>query len=78
MIERSCIAPKKLQLKIGAQVMLLRNMDGTLVNGSLGLVTGFDGESEHPIVRFVYGREMTISYEEWTIKLPSKFQLYTS
>src|SRR5258705_1140009 len=37
----SCMAPQKIELKINAQVMLIKNMDDTLVNGSLGRVVGF-------------------------------------
>jgi ATP-dependent DNA helicase PIF1 len=36
-----CMAPQLVRLKKGAQVMLIKNMDETLVNGSLGKVTGF-------------------------------------
>ena len=46
-IEQSCIAPKILQLKLNAQVILLKNMDDTLVNGSMGVVVGFVGDNSH-------------------------------
>lgn len=36
-----CMVPERLTLKKGAQVMLVKNMDDTLVNGSLGKVTMF-------------------------------------
>ncbi|TPX09475.1 uncharacterized protein E0L32_009363 [Thyridium curvatum] len=39
------MAPKAITLKKGAQVMLIKNMDETLVNGSLGTVMGFMSES---------------------------------
>ncbi|CAN8097453.1 unnamed protein product [Discula destructiva] len=39
------MAPKVLELKKGAQVMLIKNIDDTLVNGSLGTVTGFSTEA---------------------------------
>lgn len=35
------LAPKHLELKIGAQVMMIKNVDATLVNGSLGKVIDF-------------------------------------
>ncbi|WWC72652.1 uncharacterized protein I206_106616 [Kwoniella pini CBS 10737] len=35
------MAPKFLELKVDAQVMLIKNMDETLVNGSMGRVVGF-------------------------------------
>ncbi|PNY24031.1 ATP-dependent DNA helicase PIF1 [Tolypocladium capitatum] len=38
------MAPKSLELKINAQVMLIKNLDETLVNGSLGKVIAFSDE----------------------------------
>lgn len=35
------LAPKTLKLKVGAQVMMIKNIDSTLVNGSLGKVIDF-------------------------------------
>lgn len=40
----TCIAPEVLQLKQTAQVMLIKNIDNNLVNGSLGRVIGFANE----------------------------------
>ncbi|CAE7183572.1 unnamed protein product [Rhizoctonia solani] len=40
------MAPKDLSLKINSQVMLLKNLDETLVNGSVGRVTGFYDSTE--------------------------------
>lgn len=37
----SFLAPKSITLKAGAQVMMIKNIDETLVNGSLGTVVGF-------------------------------------
>jgi len=49
-----CMAPMSLTLKKGAQVMLIKNMDDTLVNGSIGKVISFmdnktfDHYTQHP------------------------------
>jgi ATP-dependent DNA helicase PIF1 len=60
-------APTKLELKQGAQVVLLKNLDvpGGLVNGSRGLVVGF---ANGPVVRFVCGKTVTLKRETWTKK----------
>jgi ATP-dependent DNA helicase PIF1 len=43
------MAPKVIELKKGAQVMLIKNMDDGLVNGSLGKVAGFMDEKTFEI-----------------------------
>lgn len=43
------MSPKAMDLKKGAQVMLIKNMDDTLVNGSLGKVVGFMNEATFEI-----------------------------
>ncbi|GAB1320338.1 DNA helicase [Madurella fahalii] len=43
------MAPPVIELKKGAQVMLIKNMDETLVNGSLGTVIDFMSESTFEI-----------------------------
>jgi len=60
-------APSVIRLKTGAQVMLLKNSPGwNLVNGSRGVVIGFDSNDErgkntsYPIVRFTGGAIHTI------------------
>ncbi|KAL3131052.1 hypothetical protein ABBQ38_15563 [Trebouxia sp. C0009 RCD-2024] len=49
---RDCMAPKQACFKVGAQVMLLRNLELTgndrmLVNGSRGVITRFITKTEH-------------------------------
>lgn len=64
-------ARDELQLKVGAQVMLIKNMDvaGGLVNGSRGYVAGFEAGSRAPMVRFMNGLEVPIRYEQWSFRL---------
>ena len=50
--------PKYLELKVGAQVMLLKNRDG-LVNGSRGVVVKFE-KNDIPVVKFVNGRQESV------------------
>jgi len=47
-IDSTCPAVSSLGLKVGAQVMLIRNLDVLhgLVNGARGVVTGFDGSGK--------------------------------
>lgn len=65
---KNCNAPDVLQLCVGAQVMLLKNLDleSGLANGSRGVVTGF--VEDIPMVRFVNGKELLIDYHIWLVE----------
>ena len=67
-IKKNCIAPQNLQLCLGAQVMLLYNIDLDigLANGSRGVITKF--EDDLPVVKFMNGVECPINYQEWIIE----------
>ena len=45
----NCMAPQSISLKRGAQVMLIKNIDDTLVNGSVGKVVAFMDEKTFDI-----------------------------
>ena len=45
----NCMAPQSITLKKGAQVMLIKNIDDTLVNGSVGKVIAFMDEKTFEI-----------------------------
>ncbi|XP_060899427.1 ATP-dependent DNA helicase PIF1 [Labrus mixtus] len=60
-----------IQLKIGAQVMLTKNLDVTrgLVNGARGVVVAFEsGKHGLPRVRFVCGVTEVLKPERWVFK----------
>lgn len=67
-LQKHCLAPERLKLKVGAQVMLLWNLEplGGLANGTLGIIESFDNNK--PCVRFANGRVETLDRQEWTIK----------
>ena len=85
--------PKEIDLKLGAQVMLLRNRNRVfdnsgsssgflgLVNGSRGKIIGFTTSSvddeEVPIVKFDNGKILTIGRAEYEIRSPDGDGLLT-
>jgi ATP-dependent DNA helicase PIF1 len=85
MLEKCCQAKKKLYLKVGAQVMLIHNLDpdAGLVNGSRGVITEFElinEEEKRPIVKFLNGIERIITHVLWDFEISddlvvSRFQI---
>lgn len=67
------MAPKDLVLKVGCQVMLLKNLTPTLVNGSVGIVESFSKKYENsrelPVVKFTNGERRRLGPEEWDIEI---------
>lgn len=68
-LKKNSIVPQLLQLKIGAQVMMIKNtyQKEGIVNGSLGIVIGFSPKKNYPIVEFNNKKIITIAKEEWLI-----------
>lgn len=67
-LDSQTIAPFKLILKEGAQVMLLKNINisAGLVNGARGVIIRF--ENGLPVVRFKNCKEYIAKSERWVIK----------
>jgi ATP-dependent DNA helicase PIF1 len=67
-MKKVCNAPFVLELCVGAQVMLLFNMDieSKLVNGSRGVIIGF--ENNNPRVRFLSGMVRTITRKTYEVE----------
>nr|CAD7267357.1 unnamed protein product [Timema shepardi] len=59
----------QLELKVGAQVMLMKNVNVAegLVNGARGVVVSFK-ENGFPLVRFCSKQEVLIQPDKWTVK----------
>jgi ATP-dependent DNA helicase PIF1 len=74
---KNLIAEEKLELCVGAQVMLLANIDvdAGLANGSRGVVVSVDEETKLPTVLFKNGMKEAVDFWEWTYKLDDDFTL---
>ncbi|XP_054983759.1 ATP-dependent DNA helicase PIF1 [Sorex araneus] len=73
-LDAQCPASRLLQLKQGAQVMLVKNLAVSrgLVNGARGVVVGFESEGRGlPRVRFLCGVTEVIRAECWTVQSSS-------
>lgn len=68
-LRRSCLASDQLVLKVGAQVMCIKNdPERKFVNGSLGVVTGFESETNYPKVALKNGRNIVLQPETWELR----------
>lgn len=68
-LKRSCLAMERLALKPGALVMAIKNsQDRKYVNGSLGIVKGFEKGSDYPIVEFRSGKTVTMKPDSWELR----------
>ncbi|XP_059036771.1 ATP-dependent DNA helicase PIF1 isoform X2 [Mustela lutreola] len=70
-LDAQCPVSQILQLKLGAQVMLVKNLAVSrgLVNGARGVVTGFETEGRGlPQVRFLCGVTEVIRADRWTVQ----------
>lgn len=70
-LNRDCLASNPLILKVGCQVMLLKNLTPSLVNGSMGVVT--EMEDDRVKVQFL-NQEIWIEPKEWTLQEGDKIQ----
>ena len=67
-LKQSCLAQEQLELKVGAQVMCIKNsQDKRYVNGSLGVVESFDAESRYPVVLLNNGKRVTMQPDTWEL-----------
>lgn len=72
-----CLAPRQLNLKLGAQVMLLKNLSSTLINGSRGIVTEFVNEETDSAGKWPVRPKVLFSNGETKIISPQNFRVET-
>ncbi|HLD76724.1 MAG TPA: PIF1 family ATP-dependent DNA helicase [Rickettsiales bacterium] len=69
-LQKNCMALANLKLKVGAQVMMIKNtyQKEGIINGSLGIIKDFSQKKYYPIVEFSNGKILTINPEEWLME----------
>lgn len=67
-LKKSCLAPAFLKLKIGAEVMFVKNnIEAGYVNGTRGTVIDIN-DAGLPVVKTLAGREVTVDTETWAVE----------
>lgn len=68
-LQKGCLSPETLRLKVGAAVMCTKNnpKEG-FVNGTLGTVLEFDTTSGYPIVKTRSGKRIEVEPAEWKVE----------
>ena len=72
-LKKSCLAYEELHLKIGAEVMCIKNnFDKGYVNGSRGVVVDFEDDTNLPIIKLYNGNRTVVNPEVWAIEEDGK------
>lgn len=78
-LKKSCLAHEQLKLKIGAEIMCIKNnAEGGYVNGSRGKVIGFIKENGNPIIELYNGKKIILKPELWAIEEDGKIKASVS
>ncbi len=78
-LKKSCLAHEGLKLKIGAEVMCIKNnFEEGYVNGSRGKVVGFVDGHGNPIVQLYNGKKIILKPELWAIEENGKVKASVS
>lgn len=71
---KSCLAPYRLELKIGAPVIFVKNNpEGKYVNGTLGKIIGFSSNNI-PVIETAHGKKIYAEPVEWKIEENGKIK----
>lgn len=72
-LKKSCLAHEELRLKIGAEVMCIKNnFEEGYVNGTRGIVKGFQELTYTPIIKLYNGKVIYATPETWAIEEDGK------
>ncbi len=78
-LKKSCLAHEKLKLKVGAEIMCIKNnFENGYVNGSRGKIIGFEKEGGNPIIELYNGRKISLKPEIWAIEEDGKVKASVS
>ncbi len=74
-LKKGCLSPETLYLKVGTAVMFTKNnpKEG-FINGTLGLVKGFDTTSGSSVVETQNGSRITVELMDWTLEENGKIR----
>lgn len=68
-LKKGCLSPESLQLKEGAAVMFTKNnVKEGFVNGTLGVIEGFDQDTNFPVVKIRNGRRLITEPMDWALE----------
>lgn len=74
-LKKSCLAHEKLKLKIGAEVMCIKNnFEEGYVNGSRGKIIDFEKKNGNPIIELYNGKKISLKPELWAIEEDGKIK----
>ena len=68
-LKKSCLAPEQLKLKIGAEVMFIKNnYEAGYVNGTRGVIKTFDSRGEPVVEIYSTGQRIPVSAMDWEVE----------
>ena len=78
-LKRGCLSPEALSLKVGAAVMFTKNnpKEG-FVNGTVGVIEGFNKTNNSPFVKTRNGKLIEVELTDWTVEENGKVRAQIS
>ncbi len=74
-LKKSCLAPETLSLKMGAEVMFIKNnYEQGYFNGTRGKISGFDSRGEPIVEIYSSGKKLSVGAMEWQVEENGKIK----